>query len=207
MRLPDGAGQIEYKPMEISETVDVRTRAAWRAWLAKHHASKREIWLIYHKKGSGTPRVEYGHAVEEALCYGWIDSTVKTIDADRYAQRFTPRKKGSNWSTPNLVRVKRLVAEGLMTPAGAVHLPSKTAAKAYHEEHARRTTGTAVAPRDLSAAIRKNPKAAAHWKVLTPGYKRTFIRWIGDAKQAETRARRIAVTVDRLARGIKVILG
>jgi len=193
--------------MEITKTVDVRTRAAWRAWLAKHHAAKREIWLVYHKKNSGKPRVPYGEAVEEALCFGWIDSTVKTMDAGRYAQRFTPRKKGSNWSTPNLIRVRRLLAAGLMTPAGAVHLPSRKAAKAFHEKHTKRTTGTTVTPRDLGAALRKTPRAAAQWTVLTPGYKRTYIRWITDAKRPETRARRIGVTVDRIARGIKTILG
>ena len=192
--------------MEVTESVYRATRAAWRAWLKKHHATKREIWLIYYKKDSGKPRVDYGDAVEEALCYGWIDSTVKTLDAERYAQRFTPRKKGSNWSTPNLIRVERLLAAGLMTPAGAVHLPSRKAEKAYRAEHSKRTTGTTVAPRDLSAALKKNAKADALWKVLTPGYKRTYVRWITDAKQAETRARRIAASVVRLSRGLKTIL-
>ena len=193
--------------MEITETLDVRTRAAWRAWLAKHHAVKREIWLIYHKQGSGKPRVPYGEAVEEALCYGWIDTTVKTIDAERYAQRFTPRKKGSNWSTPNLIRVKRLVQQGLMTPAGAVPLPSRRAAKGFHAKHEKRLTGSTVAPRDLSAALRKDAEAARHWKVLTAGYRRLYVRWITDAKRPETRARRIAASVGRLAKGIKHILG
>lgn len=115
--------------MEITETLSVSTRAAWRAWLKRHHASKSVIWLITYKKGTGKPRVEYADAVEEALCFGWIDSTTKTIDAERYAQRFTPRKKGSNWSESNLERIKRLVATGQMTPAGAVHLPDARAAK------------------------------------------------------------------------------
>ena len=193
--------------MEITETLDVRTRAAWRAWLAKHHAAKREIWLVYHKKGSGKPRVAYGDAVEEALCYGWIDSTVKTIDAARYAQRFTPRKKGSNWSTPNLIRVKRLVASGLMTPAGAVHLPSAQAAKQYHAEHSKRVTASTVAPRDFSAALKENASAARQWRVLTAGYRRLYVRWITEARRPETRARRVALSVRRLAKGIKHTLG
>lgn len=193
--------------MEITETVYVSTRKAWRAWLAKHHTTKREIWLIYYKKGSGKPRVDYGDAVEEALCYGWIDSTVKTLDEHRYAQRFTPRKPGSNWSTPNLVRVKRLIAARLMTRAGAVHIPSPKAAKAYHAEHAKRISGTTVAPRDLSAALGKNAKAKALWATLAPGYKRTWIRMITDAKRPETRARRIAKVVDLFGRGIKTWLG
>ena len=193
--------------MDVTETVYAASRAAWRAWLKKHHATKREIWLIYYKKGSGKRRLEYAHAVEEALCFGWIDTTVKTLDPERYAQRFTPRKKGSNWSTPNLIRVQRLAAAGLMTPAGAVHIPSKEAAQAYHAKHALRTTGTIVAPPDLSSALKKNAKATALWNGLTPGYRRTWIRLITDAKRAETRARRIAKVVDYFARGIKIPLG
>src|SRR3970040_1036039 len=101
--------------MEITESIYLKDRKAWRAWLKKHHARKREIWLIYYKKGSGHPRVDYADAVEEALCFGWIDSIVKTMDEHRYAQRFKPRKAGSNWSGPNLERVKRLTAAGVMT--------------------------------------------------------------------------------------------
>ena len=189
--------------MEITETVYVPTRAQWRGWLAKHHATKREIWLIFYKKGSGKPRVDYGDAVEEALCYGWIDTTTKSMDAERYVQRFTPRRPGSDWSTPNLIRVRKLVAAGLMTPAGAVHLPSKKAAQAFRAKHQKRITGTTVAPRDLAAALRIVSKADAHWKVLTPGYKRLMIRWITDAKLAPTRAKRIARAVSLLARGLK----
>ena len=189
--------------MTITESVYLRTRAAWRAWLKKHHASKREIWLIYYKRGSGKPRVEYADAVEEALCFGWIDSTLKPMDPMRYAQRFTPRKRGSNWSTPNLIRVKRLVAEGLMTPAGAVHLPSVREARAFHAKHQRRLTAPTAAPPDLAAALRRNAKASAAWKTLAPGYRRLFVRWITDAKQPGTRARRIAATVDKLQRRLK----
>lgn len=189
--------------MVITETVHVTTRRAWRAWLAKHHATKREIWLVCHKQGSGKPRVAYGDAVEEALCYGWIDSTVKTIDANRYAQRFTPRKAGSNWSAPNLDRATRLVTAGLMTSAGAVHLPSPHAAKEFRQQHARRTTAPTAAPRDLATALRANPVAAAFWRGLAPGYRRLYVRWITEAKRRETRARRLAEAVRRLARGQK----
>ena len=193
--------------MEITESVYAPTRAAWRAWLRKHHASKREIWLIYYKKGSGKPRVEYAHAVEEALCFGWIDSTLKPLDAHCYAQRFTPRKPGSNWSTPNLIRVKRLVAAGLMTPAGAVHVPGARQARAFHAKHQRRLTAPTAAPRDLAAAFRKSPKAAATWKTLAPGYRRLYVRWITDAKHAETRARRVRLAIEKLARGAKHPMG
>jgi uncharacterized protein YdeI (YjbR/CyaY-like superfamily) len=103
--------------------------------------------------------------------------------------------------------VKRLIADGLMTPAGAVHIPTPKAAKAYHAKHAKRTTGTTVAPRDMSAALAKNAKAKAFWATLAPGYRRTWIRVITDAKRPETRVRRIAKVVDLFARGIKIPLG
>src|SRR6266853_6032712 len=99
--------------MEIGTTLYVKDRRQWRSWLARHHRTAPEIWLIYYKKHSGKPRIPYGDAVEEALCYGWIDTTVKTLDAERFVQRFTPRKQRSNWSGPNLVRVRRLIAQGL----------------------------------------------------------------------------------------------
>lgn len=193
--------------MEITESVYCATREAWRAWLAKHHTTRREIWLIYYKKGSGRPRVAYGDAVEEALCFGWIDSTVKPLDAERYAQRFTPRKAGSNWSTPNLIRVRRLVAAGLMMPAGARHIPTSRAAKAFHAKHKRRSTAPTTAPRDLAAAIRDNPAAVRHWKTLAPGYRRLYVRMVIEARKPETRARRIVRAVERLASGVKHPMG
>ena len=189
--------------MTITETVYVPTRAKWRAWLRKHHKAKREIWLIYYKKGSGKPRVEYAHAVEEALCFGWIDSLAQAIDPLCYAPRFTPRMKGSIWSTPNRMRVKKLVADGLMTPAGAVHLPSARDAKAFHAKHKRRLTAPTEAPPDFAAALRRNTKASATWKTLAPGYRRLYVRWTIEAKQAETRAKRIVRALDKLARGVK----
>lgn len=189
--------------MEVTEIVYVSTRKAWRAWLKKHHTKKTEIWLLYYKKGSGKPRVEYADAVEEALCFGWIDTTVKALDADSYVQRFTPRKKGSNWSGPNLERAGRLVASGQMTPAGAVHLPSKSDAKKWQAKHDRRTTAPTTAPPDLAAALKTNPRAAAFWKTLAPGYRRLYGRMLREARKAETRAGRLLKLMKRLEQGVK----
>src|SRR3569832_1440517 len=100
------------------EQVYVADRAAWREWLAMHHATSPGIWLVFDKKSSRPDRLAYGDAVEEALCYGWIDSLVRRIDDARYAQLFTPRKAKSTWSRSNKVRVERLIARGLMAPAG-----------------------------------------------------------------------------------------
>ena len=104
--------------MEIGETLYVTKREAWRKWLSKNYEKKKEVWLIYYKKSSEKKRIPYGDAVEEALCFGWIDSTAKRINEEKYAQRFTPRRKGSQLSEINRERVKKLIKEGKMTEAG-----------------------------------------------------------------------------------------
>src|SRR5438105_15894095 len=109
--------------MDIGETVTFRSRDAWRRWLARHYQDKREIWLVYYKKSSGKTGVSYDESVEEALAYGWIDGLTKSIDDESYAGRFTPRKPKSNWSASNISRVKKLIAEGRMGPAGLATLP------------------------------------------------------------------------------------
>src|SRR5437667_9872171 len=104
--------------MEIGTTLYVKDRRQWRAWLARHHKTAPEIWLIYYKKHSGRPRIPYSDAVEEALCYGWIDSITKPVDEDRWAQRFSPRRPSSRLSEMNRERVRRLIAARRMTRAG-----------------------------------------------------------------------------------------
>src|SRR5437667_6753874 len=103
--------------MKVGKTFYARNRREWRAWLARHHKTAPEIWLIYYKKHSGKPRVSYNDAVDEALCYGWIDSILKPIDADCYAQRFSPRRRTSRLSDMNRERVRRLIASRRMTRA------------------------------------------------------------------------------------------
>src|SRR5437763_14926169 len=121
---PRDSGQLpgfpgnESSSMGQPKTLYVRTRDEWRAWLARHHQSETEIWLIYYKKHSGRPRIPYEDAVEEALCFGWIDSIVKAIDGETVAQKFTPRRDSSKWSALNRRRVRKLIQEGRMTEAG-----------------------------------------------------------------------------------------
>jgi uncharacterized protein YdeI (YjbR/CyaY-like superfamily) len=109
--------------MEIGETLLVASSEEWRAWLAQHHAERKEIWLVYYKKNSGKSGISYEESVEEALCFGWIDGTNKGIDGEKYAGRFTPRRPKSPWSASNLARVARLLREGKMTEAGLAALP------------------------------------------------------------------------------------
>src|SRR2546422_10852487 len=105
--------------MEIGRTLYAKDRRQWRAWLAQHHKTAPEIWLIYYKKHSGKPRIPYNDAVEEALCYGWIDSILKPVDRDRYAQRFSPRRPTSRLSAMNRERVRRLIAARRVSTPGA----------------------------------------------------------------------------------------
>ena len=109
--------------MEIGETLYVTDREDFRRWLAENHKSKKEIWLIQYKKATKKPSINYVEAVEEALCFGWIDSTEKSIDTERYATRFSPRRPKSNWTETNKDRARRLIAKGKMTEAGFASLP------------------------------------------------------------------------------------
>ena len=110
--------------MNIGKTLHVTDRKKWRAWLRKHYKTEKEIWLVYYKKATGKPRIEYNDAVEEALCFGWIDNIEKSMDAERYALRFSPRRPKSNWTNTNKDRARRMIAEGRMTPAGRATLPA-----------------------------------------------------------------------------------
>ncbi len=112
--------------MVITKTLYVKSRKEWRTWLEKNHDKATDIWLVYYRKASGKPRIPYHEAVEEALCFGWIDSILKGVDRERLAQRFSPRKPKSNWSILNLERMKRLIKSGLMTSAGLTYYPGET---------------------------------------------------------------------------------
>jgi uncharacterized protein YdeI (YjbR/CyaY-like superfamily) len=173
-----------------------RSRKAWRDWLAQHHGTSTGIWLVYAKKGSGLPSLRYADAVEEALCFGWIDSLVHPIDDRLYQQVFTPRKLTSGWSALNKSRVARLIAEGQMTPAGMalVRVAKKTGTWTALD-HAESLT----VPPELRRAIAGHPAARKHWPGVPPGARKQFLYWLGDAKRPETRARRIAKIVALVA--------
>ena len=169
-------------------------RSAWRQWLAEHHATSPGVWLIYHKKSAGRERLDYGDAVEEALCFGWIDSLTRTLDTERYEQLFTPRKPKSTWSRPNKGRVERLIAQGLMQPAGlaAIELAKQNGAWSSLD-----AVDAMEIPSDLASALRKNARARKNFEAFAPSIRRGFLYWVLSAKRPETRAKRIAETVAR----------
>ena len=172
------------------------SRAAWRSWLKKHHASAPGILLVYAKKHTGLSSLDWDEAVEEALCFGWIDSKRMPLDESFFLQIFTPRKAKSRWSGLNKKRVAALIDAGLMAPAGqaAIDLAKKTGAWSAHD-----AVDAMVMPPDLKNALAKNAAAAAKFKALTPARQKQFLYFMNDAKKEETRLKRIAYLLEQLS--------
>ena len=181
--------------MGIRKTLYVTNREEWRAWLTKHYQSETEVWLIYYKKHTGRPRISYDHAVEEALCFGWIDSIVKRIDDQKFAQKFTPRTDSTKWSELNKRRLRKLIREGRMTEAGLAKIDP---AMLGEEAEAKRSKGDLDIPRFMKQALMANGKAWENFRNLTPSRRQAYIRLILDAKKEETRERRLREAVSLL---------
>ena len=164
-------------------------RAAWRTLLATNHATSSGIWLVFDKKSSRPDRLAYVDAVEEALCYGWIDSTVRTLDDARYVQLMAPRKPKSTWAATNKARVERLIAQGLMAEPG---LASVERAKANGSWTSLDAVEAMVVPADLTKALRALPDAAKNFAAFSPSARKAYLHWISQAVRAETRADRVA---------------
>jgi uncharacterized protein YdeI (YjbR/CyaY-like superfamily) len=178
-------------------TLDVRTRAKWRRWLQTHHDRASEIWLVFHKRHTGVGCLTYDDAVEEALCFGWIDSIVRRLDDSRYARKFTPRRADSKWSTANRTRYEDLAARGLLTRAGLQRAPTGRSGDAP------RPSATEL-PKYLEKALKAEPLAWSFFEQLAPSHRRSYIGWIDSAKREETRARRVGEAIRLLAAGRKL---
>jgi uncharacterized protein YdeI (YjbR/CyaY-like superfamily) len=167
--------------MEIGKTFYTAKRKAWRSWLAKHHSSEPEIWLIYYKKHSGRPRIPYNDAVEEALCYGWIDSTLKPIDEHCFAQRFSPRRKNSKLSEMNKERVRRLIKTKRMTRHGLASIQHhmKNSSVKYLNS---RSLKKFILPRDILTILKSNPTTWKYFSKFPESYKHIRIGWIDAAR-------------------------
>jgi uncharacterized protein YdeI (YjbR/CyaY-like superfamily) len=179
----------------------ITNRDEWREWLRKNHKSKSEIWLIYYKKHTGKPRIPYDDAVEEALCYGWIDTTVKRIDEEIYMQKFTPRNKKSMWSKLNKQRVGKMIKAGKMRKPG---MDKVNEAKRNGEWDAASSVKDEIPmPTELVQALAKNKKAEENFYNFAPSYRRNYIGWVAAAKRSETRDKRIKEVVKRAEENIK----
>jgi len=178
--------------------VEPRDRAAWRRWLEKNHQRSPGVMLVYVKKPKRS--VTYGHAVEEALCFGWIDSTVFPIDEQRYMQLYTPRKPKSGWSALNKRRVDALIAAGLMAPAGQRAID---VAKENGSWSALDHVENMTLPAAFEAALKKNRAARTTFDGLAPFARKVYLYFLNNAKREETRALRIAEAIEKLAAGAK----
>lgn len=171
------------------EPIFFRSAAEFRRWLEKHHETERELVIGFYKKSSGKTGLGYKEAVDEALCFGWIDGVVRRIDDERHQQRYTPRKPGSIWSLINVANVERLIAAGRMQPAGlaafAARREDRTGIYSFEAEQ------PAVFPPELAQVFRANRKAWAFFNAQAPGYRQKMTHWVARGKQAATRERRL----------------
>jgi len=179
------------------KTLQVRTRLEWRTWLQDHHRSELEIWLVFHKRHTGLEEMSYDDAVEEALCFGWVDSLVRRLDEDRYARKVTPRKPDSRWSTANRRRYADLKTCGLLTPAGLERPPTGRTGDAPRPR-------LWVLPPYIEKALKADARAWKHFERLAPSQRRAYIGWIDSAKREATRTRRLREAVGLLAAGQKL---
>ena len=183
----------------MSEPIWFDGPAAWRAWLEAHHDTATEVWVGMYKKHSPRHAMTWSQAVDEALCFGWIDGVMHRVDDERHAQRYTPRKPSSNWSAVNLAKVERLRAEGRMRPAGeaafARRREDRTAIYSYERREEAAFTD------EQRAALDADPAAAAFFDAQPPGYRRLATYWVVSAKKPETRERRMAQLIEDCAAG------
>jgi uncharacterized protein YdeI (YjbR/CyaY-like superfamily) len=173
-----------------------KTRKAWRTWLAKNHDKEQAVWLIMYHMSSDTRSIHYAEAVEEALCFGWIDSTAMKRDETSWYQYYTRRKPKSTWSRVNRERADRMSAAGLMTPAGQAMIDLAKKSGTWEVDHD-------VMPADLQAALDKNKKAKEYFMAFPPSSRLIILTWIANAKRPDTRNKRIAETVTMAAKNMR----
>jgi uncharacterized protein YdeI (YjbR/CyaY-like superfamily) len=184
--------------LSAAEEIHPLDRAAWRAWLEQHHVDRREVWLVSWKKSTGKPGIPYREAVEEALCFGWVDGIPAPIDDQRTKRRYAVRKPGSPWTASNRDRVERMLELGLMRPAGlaAVERAKRDGSWTVYNE-----IESITIPGDLAAALDQLPQARRTFDSFPPSIRRDILEWIAQAAKPETRARRITNTASSAARG------
>jgi uncharacterized protein YdeI (YjbR/CyaY-like superfamily) len=168
-------------------------------WLEEHHETEDEVYVGLWKKGTGKPSMTWSEAVDQALCFGWIDGRANRIDDDSWMQRFTPRRPGSNWSKINIEKVAKLKEDGLMRPAGLKAFEARTEARTGVYSFEQRED--AKLTEEFEERLRDNPAAREYWETRPPGYRRTATHWVMSAKREETRERRMNQLIEDCASG------
>jgi len=180
----------------------VADRDKWRQWLSENHATKAGIWLVFYKKETSKPNIEYESAVEEAICFGWIDSIIKKIDAAKYARKFTPRSDKSKWSQLNKRRANKMIEQGRMTEVGLVKIKAAKKTGLWDKDDWPRISFDI--PPEFAKALARNKKANESFDKLAPTYRKHYIAWISVAKRPETKMRRIEESITLLEKGQKL---
>ncbi len=181
--------------------VEVATRERWREWLSENYRDVSEVWLLFWKKHTGKPGLAYGASVEEALCFGWVDSLIKRIDDDRYARKFTPRRPDSVWSALNRERAARMIREGRMREPGLALIREAKVSGKWDAAVRKPHTNSVEMPVELKERLDECPAAKTFFESLSPSRQRMYRLWVGSAKRPETRMRRADEALRKLARG------
>ena len=178
------------------------TRDKWRSWLKRNHSKEKEAWLIFYKKHASQGKMSYLEALDDALCYGWIDGRLKRIDDDKHMIRFSPRREASVWSDHNVTRVRKLVAEGKMTPAGLVKIDNKTLNRTTFDNDRTRPRFR-ISP-EMKKRLMIDEKAWKNYCNLAPSAKEQYAYWLSSAKKVETKQKRLKKAVALLKRNKKL---
>ena len=185
------------------KTLELEDRTAWRDWLAANHDRESEVWLVYYKTASGIPSIQYKESLDEALCYGWVDSLIKKIDEQRYARKFTPRKDDSKWSLVNKKRVEQLIQEGRMAEPGMKKVEAARRSGSWDSPGQQPKLDFTV-PEEFAKALKNNPQAQSAFDGLAVTYQKQYLAWIITAKRPETKRKRIAESIQLLSEGKKL---
>ena len=184
--------------MQMNNAIYLVTAAEWHRWLEQYHADEKETWLIFYKSGTGQPSIDYEDAVEEALCFGWIDSLIQKVDEERYARKFTPRTNTAKWSVSNKRRVAKLLREGRMTAAGQAKIGD---AADFREDLVDEKPKTLEIPAEVESGLRSSALAWQNFCKLPPSHRRRYIGWITAAKRPETVQKRMLEAIALLEKG------
>ena len=189
----------------MAEELYVMNREDWRKWLKKNYDVKKEVWLIYYRKHSGRPSISYDESVEEALCFGWVDSIIKKIDDEKFARKFSPRTGKSGWSESNKKRAESMIKEGKMTEAGLVKIrEAKRTGQWFETPLIIRYRKKLVIPSYFEDALAASKKARENFDKLAQSYRRNFVGWVDSAKKEETRKKRLTEAIGLLERNQKL---
>jgi uncharacterized protein YdeI (YjbR/CyaY-like superfamily) len=185
--------------MKITKSLTPSSLADWRNWLARNHDREEEVWLVYRKAGRGKTNIDYESSVEEALCFGWIDSIIQNIDEETYARKFNPRRTESKWSETNKRRVVKVIREGRMTEAGIAKVTFDVNEVDSRKPKPKRPP--VQMPEKMEKALKSQPGVWEAFQRISPSYRRNYILWLSDAKKPETFERRLQILMEEVLAG------